>query len=139
MKLTSDPSVATVFDQYPDHIKRIMEQLRKLVIETAESVEGIDKVVESLKWGEPSYRSNHGSTIRMDWKPKNPDYCALYFQCTTSLVSTYRVVFGEELKFEGKRAILLDVKEALPEQILKQCLTMAINYHRVKHLPLLGA
>jgi hypothetical protein len=128
MKLTSDSTVQLVFDEYPEAIKPVMEKLRA----------GIDEVVESLKWGEPSYRSNHGSTIRMDWKPRNPDYCALYFQCTTSLVSTFKAVYGDELHFEGKRAILLDLKEQIPEEILRQCLSMALDYHRIKHLPLLG-
>ena len=139
MKVTSDANVKAVFDQYPDHIKPVMQKLRELVIATAKSIDGIDTVVEALKWGEPSYRSNQGSTLRMDWKSKNPNYCALYFQCTTSLVSTYRTVYGEELIFEGKRAILLHLNEEIPEGILRNCLSMALNYHRVKHLPMLGA
>jgi hypothetical protein len=116
-----------------------MMHLRDLTINTAKSIDGVNRLTESLKWGEPSYRSNHGSTIRMDWKPKNPEYCALYFQCTTSLISTFKTIYGEELQFEGKRAILLDVKDQIPDKIIIQCLSMALNYHRVKHLPLLGA
>lgn len=139
MKLSTDPSVRAVFDQYPEHIKPAMEKLRALVLSTARNLGGVDKLIESLKWGEPSYRSNNGSTIRMDWKPKNPDFCALYFQCTTSLVSTFKVVYGDELQFEGKRAILLDINEEIPEKVLTECLSMALNYHKVKHLPLLGA
>lgn len=139
MNLNTDPNVQAVFDQYPEHVKPIMVKLRELVLSTANSLDGVEKLAESLKWGEPSYRSNHGSTIRMDWKPKNPDYCALYFQCTSSLVSTYRAIYGEELKFEGNRAVLFSINEPLPDDILKKCLSMALNYHKVKHLPLLGA
>lgn len=139
MKLISEPNVQSVFDQYPDHIRSIMMHLRDLTINTAKSIDGVNRLTESLKWGEPSYRSNYGSTIRMDWKLKNPEYCALYFQCTTSLISTFKTIFGEELQFEGKRAILLDVKDQIPDKIIIQCLSMALNYHRVKHLPLLGA
>ena len=139
MKLISAPIVKTVFDQYPDHIRPIMSELRALTVSTAKSIDGIDQLIESLKWGEPSYRSNHGSTIRMDWKPNNPDYCALYFQCTTSLVSTFKVIYGDELQFEDNRAILLHVNDTIPKEILSACLAMALNYHRIKHLPLLGA
>ncbi len=139
MDLNSEPEVVEVFDRYPKHIQPIMKKLRALVISTAENMEGINRLSESLKWGEPSYRSNHGSTIRMDWKPNNPDYCAFYFQCTTSLVNTFRTIYGNELRFEGKRAILLPINEPIPEQIIKHCLGMALNYHRVKHLPMLGA
>lgn len=139
MNLTTDPNVQAVFDQYPEHVKPTMVKLREVVLSVAKSLDGVEKLAESLKWGEPSYRSNHGSTIRMDWKPKNPDYCALYFQCTSSLVSTYRAIYGEELKFEGNRAVLFNINEPLPDEILKKCLSMALNYHKVKHLPLPGA
>ncbi len=139
MKLISDTDVRPIFEKYPEHIRPIMEKLRQMIINAADKIDGIDKLTESLKWGEPSYRSNNGSTIRMDWKSKNPDYCALYFQCTTSLVSTFRVVYGDELQFEGKRAILLNINEEIPEKVLTECLSMALSYHRIKHLPLLGA
>jgi hypothetical protein len=139
MKLVSDPSVQDVFLQYPDHIRPIMQELRDLLISRAKSIDGVDRLVESLKWGEPSYRSNHGSTIRMDWKQRSPKYYALYFQCTTSLISTFKTIYGADLKFEGKRAILLDLEEDIPEALLGPCLSMALNYHRIKHLPLLGA
>lgn len=139
MKMTSAADVRLVFEKYPEHIRPIMKKLRHLVIDTAEKIDGLNKLTESLKWDEPSYRSDHGSTIRMDWKPQNPHYCALYFQCTTSLVSTFKVIHGDDLQFEGNRAILLDIKEELPEKVLKECLSMALNYHKVKHLPLLGA
>ena len=138
MKLTSDPAVQPIFEAYPNNVKPIMDQLRELIISTAGSIEGITDLVESLKWGEPSYRSNCGSTVRIDWKAKAPEYCAIYFQCTTSLVSTFRTAFGDELQFAGKRAIILNLEAPLPKKVLSKCLAMALNYHKVKHLPLLG-
>ncbi len=47
--------------------------LRHLVLETASETEGVNKLEETLKWGEPSYLTKNGSTIRMDWKKSKPD------------------------------------------------------------------
>lgn len=71
MKLTTDPRVEVVFANYPDFVKDKMRNLRNLVIETAREVEGISHLEETLKWGEPSFLTKHGSTLRMDWKEKN--------------------------------------------------------------------
>lgn len=74
-KLTvkSDPKVKAIFANYPDAVRDKMKVLRELVIETAEETEGIDELVETLKWGEPSFMTRKGSTLRMDWKEKSPD------------------------------------------------------------------
>ncbi len=40
--------------------------------------------------------------------------------------------------FEGKRAIVFRESDELPVEQLKHCVSLALTYHRVKHLPLLG-
>lgn len=45
----------------------------------------------------------------------------------------------EELTFDGNRAIVLKVAVKLPVNELKHCITLALTYHRVKHLTLVGA
>ena len=101
--------------------------------------EGIDELVETLKRSEPSYLAKGGSTIRMDWKERAPDTYALYFNCNTSLVDTFKVIYVNVLAFEGKRAIVLGKTDELHVDELKHCISLALKYHRVKHLPLLGA
>ncbi|MFK7954336.1 MAG: DUF1801 domain-containing protein, partial [Ekhidna sp.] len=100
---------------------------------------GVSKLVETTKWGEPSYVCKNGSTIRMDWKEKNPEKYGLYFICSTELVSTFKIILGDELDFEGNRAVMLDLCEPIPEKALQKCISLALNYHKIKHLPLLGA
>ncbi len=84
LKLKTNPQVEAVFANYPDFVRDKMQFLRKLVIETAEETEGVTDLEETLKWGEPSFVTKNGSTLRMDWKEKAPDQYAMYFQCTSS-------------------------------------------------------
>ncbi|GAA3646778.1 DUF1801 domain-containing protein [Flavivirga jejuensis] len=138
LAVKTDPRVESVFNNYPDSVRKKMTSLRELIIETANDIEDITHLEETLKWGEPSYLTKKGSTIRINWSPKNPVQYAMYFQCTSRLVSTFRTVYKNVLDFEGKRAIVLQLKEELPKEALKDCIAAALTYHKVKHLPLLG-
>ena len=139
-KLTvkSNPKVKAIFANYPDAVRDKMKVLRELVIETAEETEGIDELVETLKWGEPSFMTRHGSTLRMDWKEKSPDQYAMYFQCTSRLVNTFRMVFDSKFQYEGNRAIVFQLNQKLPVAELKECIKATLTYHKVKHLETLG-
>ena len=139
MKLISDPRVATVFEKYPKSVLTQMNHLRDLILETASEIEGLDSLEETLKWGEPSYLTKHGSTLRMDWKGKNPGQYALYFKCTSKLVPTFKTIFKDTFEYENNRAIVFRCTEKVPKKELKQCIRMALRYHKVKQLPLLGA
>ena len=89
--------------------------------------------------GEPSYITKGGSTIRMGWKEQTPGQYAIYFNCNSSLVETFKAVYGEVFTFEGKRAIVFSANGELPVEELKHCISLALTDHRVKRLPLLGA
>lgn len=138
IQLKSNPEVASTFNNYPDLVRDKMFALRELIIETANEIEGLSKLEETLKWGEPSYLTKNGSTLRVDWKQRSPDQYAMYFQCTSKLVPTFKMIFGNVLKFEGNRAIILEVEEDLPTEELKQCIKATLTYHKVKHLQTLG-
>ncbi|CAH8292808.1 uncharacterized protein DUF1801 [Mariniflexile fucanivorans] len=139
MQFVSNPKVEDVFKSYPNTVEKQMLHLRKLVIKTAERINGLDTLEETLKWGEPSYLTKHGSTVRMDWKSKTPNQYALYFKCTSKLVETFKIIYKDTFKFEGNRAIVFQLEDEIPEVELKHCISLALNYHRIKHLPLLGA
>lgn len=124
--------VTEKFDAYPDGIKEKMLRLRALVIECAEELK-IPKIEETLKWGEPSYLAKKGSTIRMDWKTKTPDQYAMYFKCTSKLVPTFKKRFGDTFNYEKTRAILFGLDDEIPVSELKACISLALQYHVVKH------
>ena len=138
MSKIKNPDVARVFDSYPDAMRGKMMRLRQLVLDTASETEGIKDLQETLKWGEPSYLAKGGSTVRIDWKVKSPDRYAIYFNCNTPLVETFKGIYGDTFTFEGKRAIVFGESDDLPIDELKHCVSTALTYHRVKHLPFLG-
>ncbi len=130
-----DPAVATVFASYPAHIRPKMAALRKLIFETAAATDGVGPITETLKWGEPAYltsASKSGSTIRIGWKKSAPRRYAIYFQCQTNLVETFRSLFPDALRFERDRAIVFDASDAVPADALAICIAAALTYHRNK-------
>ena len=139
MQLTSDPRVQGVFDKYPDSVKNQLLNLRRLVLDTASEIDGLHKLEETLKWGEPSYLTKHGSTVRMNWKKKSPEQYAIYFKCTSKLVETFRAIYKDKFEFENNRAIVFQLNDSIPEKELKHCIALALTYHKVKQFPLLGA
>ena len=138
LEIHTNPEVELVFAKYPGHIRNRMLELRELILEAARELEGVYTIEETLKWGEPSYLTKHGSTLRMDWKQKAPDQFAMYFKCTSRLVETFRIVFKNNFDFEGNRAIIFQVKDEIPKNQLKKCIKAALTYHKVKYLPELG-
>lgn len=133
-----NPEVAEVFNMYPKHMRQKLMLLRQLVLDTASETEGITTLEETLKWGEPSYVTKGGSTIRMGWKESKPDQYALYFNCNTRLVDTFKERYGNEFKFEGNRAIVFNESDVLPIDEVKHCILLSLTYHSRKHLLMLG-
>ncbi len=138
IRIKTNPEVERIFKNYPDFVRDKMLVLRKTVIDAAKETDGLTYLEETLRWGEPGYISKYGSTIRMDWKPKTPDQYAMYFQCTSRLVPTFKMVFNDVFEFEGKRAIIFRLNKEIPVGALKICVKAALMYHKVKHLPTLG-
>lgn len=138
LQLNINPEVALVFNKYPDFVRNKMDNLRDLILETANEIETITNLEETLKWGEPSYLAKKGSTLRIDWKAKNPNQYALYFKCTSKLVPTFKMIYKNTFNFEGTRAIIFKLDDTVPIAELKSCIAAALTYHTVKHLPTLG-
>ena len=138
LQIKINPEVKLIFDNYPDSVRNKMFALRELVLETAREIDEITNIEETLKWGEPSYLTKHGSTIRIDWKSKMPDQYAMYFKCTSRLVDVFKMIFNNRFDFEGNRAIVFQLNDKIPIEDLKYCIKAALTYHKVKHLPTLG-
>ncbi|RMA58066.1 DUF1801 domain-containing protein [Ulvibacter antarcticus] len=139
MELQSGHEVKEVFNNYPEIVRHKLLQLREIILSIASEVYGLQKLEETLKWGEPSYKTKNGSTIRIDWKEKSPNQFAMYFNCNTSLIPSFRIIYKDVFQFEGKRALLFKMDDELPRAELEHCIKMALTYHKIKHLPLLGA
>jgi hypothetical protein len=129
--------VAAVFNSYPKKIKLKLMFLRQLVYETAASIEEIGEIEETLKWGEPSYLtplSKSGSTIRIAWKESQKEQYSIFFKCTANLVPAFKEKFPQKFKFGGNRSIDFKLNDHVPVKELKQCIALALTYHRNKNL-----
>jgi hypothetical protein len=122
--------VAALFDAYPKPQKSKLLALRRLILDTARTTEGVGAIEEALKWGQASYLTSEtksGSTVRID-RVKSANQVAVYFHCQTDLVETFRELYPE-LNYGGNRSILLDAADALPEAALRHCVALALTYH----------
>lgn len=138
LRLEINTEVDIVIKTYPKEIHKKISILRKLILEVAHEIEELEYLEETLKWGEPSYLTKNGSTIRIAWKNKTPNQYGIYFKCTSKLVSTFKVVFSKVFNFEGDRAIIFKMDYEVPQIELKKCIRAALTYHKVKNLPQLN-
>lgn len=138
LQVITDPAFETKMTNYPDFVRDNMQFLRELVVETAKEIPELEKLEETLKWGEPSFITKNGSTLRMDWKKKSPDQYQMYFKCTSRLVETFKTVFDKTFEYENNRAIIFNLNQEVPVKELKQCIQATLMYHKVKEDVTLG-
>jgi Domain of unknown function (DU1801) len=132
-----NPQVAAHFAAYPAAVRKKMLSLRELIFDVAVQSPEIGELEEALKWGEPAYltaQTKSGSTIRIDWKAKSPEQLAVYFNCNTNLVESFKSLFPNDFQFEGQRALLMKVKYPLPKKELSFCISAALLYHTKKKI-----
>lgn len=129
--------VAAVFAAYPPPVRAKLKALRELIFRTAAHTERAGRLEETLKWGQASYLTRNpatGTTIRIDAITGRPCEYALYVHCQTTLIDTFRTRFGNELRYEGNRAVVFSVDEEVPVEILRTCIALALTY-RLKNRP----
>lgn len=122
----ADPGVEAAFTAFPDTLRERLLALRALIHETADG-----PLTESLKWGQPAWRpatGKAGTTVRLGVPKGSTDIVALYVPCSTTLVETYRDLYGDLLRFDGRRAILMPAGEEPPREALAHCIRLALTY-----------
>lgn len=129
-------AVENKINAYPETAKTKFYEIRALIFEIAKR-EGLGEIEETLKWGQPAYLCNLGSTIRLDWQNKAPNNIGVFFNCKSVLVETFKEIFGESLIYGGNRAVFVPLDKETPEE-LETCILMALNDHALKKRPLLG-
>jgi len=135
----ADARITAAFEACPAPLRKKALQLRKIVLQTAADKQLLNTLEETLKWGEPSYVVKGGSTVRIGWKAGDKPVLGLYFNCNSKLVDTFREIHGETFTYQGNRGLQFTRGDRLPVRPLKACIGLALQYHKVKHLPLLGA
>ena len=123
-----EPEVREAFEAFPAPVRARLLELRGLVLEAAAEA-GVGAVRETSKWGQPSYlpvKPRVGSTLRLGQVGED---VAMFFHCQTTLVEEFRVTWGDRLRYQGRRALLWRVDEAIPADVVKACATAALRYH----------
>jgi hypothetical protein len=135
--------VASVFASYSPRLRRALLSLRTSILETAAATKGVGKIEETLKWNEPAYltsQSKSGSTIRIDVKRGSDTKYAIYFNCKTNLLDSFRSLFPRTFRYRGDREIEFDVNDKIDVKALKLCIGMAspiiatINHDHATHI-----
>ena len=135
--LSIDPGVAKIFDSYPKEMQGRLMHLRQLILDTADEVNGTGNIEETLKWGAPSYltsQTKSGSTVRIAWKKANSEYYSIFFKCTANLVPLFKEKYQNTFNYNGNRSINFSLSNTVPAHELKQCIAIALTYHRNKKL-----
>lgn len=126
-----NPNVAEKFESYAPATRQQVLALRRLVLEAAAATPGVGRIEETLKWGQPSYltpETGSGTTVRIDAYPGGG--VAMFVNCQTDLVETYRSLYPE-LEYEGVRAIVMR-DGVMDEAALRHCVALALTYHKRK-------
>ncbi|WP_395714634.1 DUF1801 domain-containing protein [Reyranella sp.] len=137
MRRFTDARVAAIFETYPPAVRKRLATLRALVLETARQTDGVGRLTETVKWGQPSYlteESGSGTTVRID-RLKAGDGYAIYFHCQSGLVEEFRQLYPDTFRFQGNRAIVFDATETPPSRELGHCIALALTHHARKRRP----
>lgn len=129
-----DPRVENTFLAYTPEMRKNLMLLRSLIFDVAANTHGVGEIEETLKWGQPSYltsQTKSGSTIRIDMH-KDDDHYAMFFNCKTILLDSFKEVYPEEFIYEGNRAIVWNKDAILARNELEDCIAMALTYHAKK-------
>jgi hypothetical protein len=126
-------AIDAVFKAYPPSTKAKLLALRRLILDTARTTDGVGRIEEALKWGQPSYltpETKSGSTVRID-HVEGKQY-AVYFHCQTDLVATFRELYPDKWSYGGNRCIFLSADEKIDDAALRHCIALALTYHSTK-------
>jgi hypothetical protein len=124
-------------ESYPDYIAERMLIIREMIYAQADLLD-INKLEETLKWGQVSYLAKQGSTIRLGYNASQEGQFSLFFNCKSLLIETFKTLYPDAFHYVGNREIRFSVDQPLPEKELQHCLRMALTYHKIKNRPLLG-
>lgn len=122
--------IREVFESHPAEYRAPLLELRSLIFDVADLVDGVGPLMETLKWGQVSYvteESGSGTTVRVDRFGASD--IAVFVHCRTSLIGTFRGLFPD-LVYSGNRAIVLSPVQPIPVEPLRALIEMALTYKR---------
>ncbi len=125
--------VASTYQAIPADVRKKLLAVRQMIFEISGADDKVGEILETLKWGVPSYlteRPKSGTTIRLQWSPAQNKY-GIYVHCQTSLIPLFREQYPSSLHYEKNRGILFEQEENFPENLMKEFIIRALTYHVV--------
>ena len=130
-EVTIPIEVEKAYGRYDKVVRDRLIEVRRLIFDVAAETDGVGALTETLKWGEPAYlteESKSGTTIRLgETKQGEP---AVFFNCRTTLVESFRERFPDDFRYDKNRALIMDLNRPVAEAPLAMCLKAALTYHR---------
>jgi hypothetical protein len=108
-----------------------LQDIRRLIFETAQHMDGVGTIEESAKWGQQSFatiRPKSGTPIRIAGNIETSTY-SLYVACSTSLITQFRDTQPNMFNYHGNREIRLNLDQPLPVQDLSMFIAAALTYY----------
>lgn len=119
--------VQAVIAAYPSSARAGVLRLRALILDVARVTPEVGEVEETLKWGQPAFVAEKGSTLRVG---QHKQACfALFAHCQTNIIAAYTQAFPGWDRIEGNRAVLFDTPEQLEPARLSKLIAHALTYH----------
>ncbi|NSX54865.1 DUF1801 domain-containing protein [Parasulfitobacter algicola] len=127
--MNPENDIAAAYDAFPKDVRNVLLELRRLILTTAIDTKEVSAVTEALKWGQPSYLTKTGTTIRLG-RDKASGRPAIFVHCQTSLVGEFRDMFPGVFDFQGNRAVILKDDVGSVIKPLQLCISAALTYHQ---------
>lgn len=108
--------IEQVVTTWPDAAQRVYHLLRQIIFDTAAQNAQVARLSEDLKWGEPSFLTKTGTTLRIAWKPQAPEDIGLFVICRTDLLDQVRSLYPDAFRYEGTRALYLQLAAPIPNE-----------------------
>lgn len=131
------PQLTHNIECFPESATALFLQIRRMMHAIA-AEHGLGEVVESIKWGQPSFVVKTGTPVRFGWTDSRPSVLSVFVHCNTRLIDTFREMYSDGFEYVGNRELRLPLDQPrLPVQM--PCfIACAMTYHKIKHLPNLG-
>lgn len=126
-----NPEVEAAYAAFPPQKKEVLLTIRNWIFEVAENTEGVGRIEECLKWGEPSFLTlspKSGSTLRLSGMKKSPSEYGLFVHCQTGLVEEFQIVYPD-FKYDKTRGVIFDINQPMEINAIKQFIYLALTYH----------
>lgn len=130
----ANPSVAAVFEAYPQNLRARLIFLRGLIFKIAAKTKGVGALEETLKWGEPSYitKSKSGTTLRVAPILSQKGKYGIFVHCQTTLVGPFKEIYGDKFTYDRNRGLIFHENDKIPVKEVSHFIHWALTYHLKK-------